>query len=173
MTVRRFRIAFISLVAVLFLGSANFGAQQTEPWVTPVFGFLSPGATGAELRTAHALLRKLAHLTEYAVLAVLWIRAVHSIARTSLRTASWAALLICVACAFVDEAHQSTLPNRTGSASDMVLDSIGALAPVMLAGYQRSARSRNGAQGGGLIGPRRIGSSTQGIRDSRGGHQRR
>jgi VanZ family protein len=81
----------------------------------------------------HMVLRKLGHLTEYAVLARTWL---HGMLlwrpATTVRTAAWAALLICVACAFVDEAHQSMLLTRTGSVADAVLDSLGAVLMLML-----------------------------------------
>ena len=50
----------------------------------------------------------------------------------TVRTAAWAALLICAACAFADEAHQSMLPTRTGSVADALLDCLGALLMLLL-----------------------------------------
>jgi VanZ family protein len=117
---------------VLFLGSAYFGAQQSQGWVLPLLKRLAPHATTGELNAVHVLLRKLSHMGEYAVLALLWLRGFLAARRVSLRRAAWAALLVCIACAFVDEAHQSMLPSRTGSALDVVLDSLGALLMLML-----------------------------------------
>jgi VanZ family protein len=130
--VRRFVPALGWLTLVLCLGSAAFGAQQTQRWVVPVLRALAPSATNADLRAAHAVTRKLAHVTEYSVLALLWLRAVRAGGRGSLRTASWIALLVCVTCAFVDEGHQATLLTRTGSAADAVLDSVAALTALMI-----------------------------------------
>jgi len=112
---------------VLTLGSAYFGARETQPWVVPVLRALAPWASRADLRLGHAIVRKLAHATEYGLLALLWLRAMRASGRASVRTAAWGALLICIACAFADEAHQSTLLNRSGSAADLVLDSVAAL----------------------------------------------
>lgn len=128
---RRFALALGWLTLVLFLGSAWFGAQQTQRWVVPVLGALAPTASRADLQTAHAVTRKLAHVTEYAVLALLWMRAARA-RRAGLRTASWIALAVCVLCAFVDEAHQSMLLTRTGSAADAVLDSLAALTALVI-----------------------------------------
>jgi VanZ family protein len=130
--VRRFLPALGWLTLVLFLGSAWFGAQQTQRWVVPVLRALAPSATSADLQAAHAVTRKVAHVTEYSVLALLWLHAVRAGGRGSLRTASWIALLVCVGCAFVDEAHQSMLLTRTGSAADAVLDSLAALTALMI-----------------------------------------
>jgi VanZ family protein len=78
------------------------------------------------------VLRKLGHLTEYAILARAWMHGVLAWRATSVRTAAWGALLVCIACAFVDEAHQSMLLTRTGSVADALLDCLGALMMLML-----------------------------------------
>ena len=122
---RPFRAPLLWLSLVLFLGSSYFGTQQSQPLILPVLKLVAPHATAAQLNSVHALLRKLGHLGEYAVLALLWLRGFLATRRVSLRTAAWAALLVCVACAFVDEAHQSMLPSRTGSALDVDRITIG------------------------------------------------
>jgi VanZ family protein len=79
------------------------------------------------------VLRKLAHVLEYAVLALLWYRALHKVGGRTPRTASWVALSICLVCSFADEAHQSMLPSRHGSARDFVIDAFGATAMLTIA----------------------------------------
>ncbi|MGH7302376.1 MAG: VanZ family protein, partial [Candidatus Rokuibacteriota bacterium] len=128
MTQPRFAVASLWLLLVLFLGSAYFATQETGPFVLPVLRVLMPGVPLAELQAVHLVLRKLSHVAEYAVLALLWFTAIHRVGRRTPRTASWIALGICLACAFADEAHQSTLPERTGSARDFVIDALGATA---------------------------------------------
>lgn len=130
--IRAFRVPLLWLGIVLFLGSSQFGAQQTAPWLIPLFKKLAPWAGARELDGLHMVLRKLAHLTQYAILARTWLVGVLAWWRPTLRTASWIALLVCMACAFADEAHQSMLLTRTGSAGDVVLDSLGALLMLML-----------------------------------------
>jgi VanZ family protein len=131
MILKAFRLPLLWLCVVLFLGSGYFGAQQTWAWILPVLKSFAPWATTAELRGAHSLLRKLGHLTEYGVLAAFWLRAFLVGRQLTVRGASWAALLVCVGCAFVDEAHQSMLLTRTGQPADVILDSLGALAAVI------------------------------------------
>src|SRR5262249_29821626 len=87
-----------------------------------------PEAPAGQLQAVHMALRKVAHLTEYAVLAQLWFRAILGVGGRTPRAASWAALSICLVCAFADEAHQSTLPTRQGTARDSILDPCGATA---------------------------------------------
>ena len=144
---RIFVIPVLWLLVVLFLGSAHFGAQQTWALALPFLKPLAPWATTAELRAMHMLLRKLAHLSEYAVLALLWLRALRVGRHLSMRTACWAALLLCVSVAFVDEAHQATLQTRTGSAFDLLLDTLGALMVLMIARMLHELRGRARAAG--------------------------
>ena len=129
---RALRVPLLWLAIVLFLGSSRFGALQTGPWVIPALGALVPWATPRDLQALHVVLRKLGHLTEYAILARAWLDGVLAWRATSVRTAAWTALLVCIACAFADEAHQAMLLSRTGSVGDAVLDSLGALLMLML-----------------------------------------
>ena len=84
----RFAIASCWLVLVLFLGSAYFAAHETGRYVLPFLKFLMPGVPASELQAVHMVLRKLAHVLEYAVLALLWYRALHKVGGRSPRTAA-------------------------------------------------------------------------------------
>jgi VanZ family protein len=139
-----FVLASVWLVLVLFLGSAYFAAQETARFVLPVLNLLMPAAPSAQLHGVHLVLRKLAHLAEYAVLAVLWFKALHRAGGRTPRAAAWMALSICLACAFADETHQSTLPSRQGSARDFVIDAFGATAMLTLVRSRRTAGDRQG-----------------------------
>lgn len=143
----RFVLALLWLVLVLFLGSAYFAAQETGRFVLPVLKLLMPGAPFAQLHGVHLVLRKLAHLAEYAVLALLWFKAVHRAAGRTPRVAAWMALSICLVCAFADEVHQSTLPSRQGSARDFLIDAFGATAMLTLARSRQTAGDRQGRLG--------------------------
>jgi VanZ family protein len=135
----QFAVASLWLALVLFLGSAYFAAQETARFVVPLLRWLMPGAPVGQLQAAHMVLRKVAHLTEYAVLGLLWFRAILRVGGWRPRTASWAALSICLVCAFADEAHQSTLPTRHGSARDFLIDAFGATATLTIARGRQSA----------------------------------
>ena len=129
---RPFRPAVLWLVLVLVLGSAYFGPKQTQHHVVPALHAVAPWMSPSSTHAAHAVLRKLSHLTEYAVLAFLWARAFRSASRLGLKAALGAALAVCVACAAVDEIHQTQAPGRHGSVSDVALDSLGALAMLLV-----------------------------------------
>ena len=76
----------------------------------------------------HTIIRKLGHLTEYAILAALFWRALrgaHWRSKMSLLfAAAWGA---CAIFAATDEFHQSFVPSRTASANDVMIDVCGAL----------------------------------------------
>jgi VanZ family protein len=70
------------------------------------------------------ILRKLAHLTVYAVLTVLLFRAfrLHAARPTH---AWWLAMLVAALYACSDEWHQTVVPGREGTGRDVVIDSMG------------------------------------------------
>ncbi len=126
---------------ILWLSSAQFSAAETGGILLPLFGWLLPGIRPDDLDSLHGLARKGAHVTVYAVLAVLWFRALRRETTLGIRAVSVAVLAIAVGWALVDEAHQSRLPARTGSPWDVLLDAAGALAAlvVLRTGWRRAA----------------------------------
>ena len=129
---RGFRLAILWLAVVLLLGTAHFGPQQTQRHLAPMLRVGAAWMPWVGVQTMHAALRKLSHFTEYALLALFWLRALRAHRRLGLRAAFWVTLAVCVSCAIVDEVHQSQVPGRHGSAGDVVLDSLGALAMLLI-----------------------------------------
>ncbi|HXD97844.1 MAG TPA: VanZ family protein [Candidatus Acidoferrum sp.] len=120
------------MAVVLAMSSSEMSAENTGSILRPLLAWLLPWLRPPHVDLIHALVRKTAHLTEYGILAVLWRRAFvrTEVGRPALAGAlAWA---VSVVCAIVDETHQSMLPSRTGTASDVVLDSIGALTAILL-----------------------------------------
>lgn len=79
----------------------------------------------------HALVRKLAHVTEYFLLAVsvalpLYVYRLRGFALVL------AAGLFCVGFAGLDEYHQTMVPGRSGALRDVAIDSIGIFAGIYL-----------------------------------------
>jgi VanZ family protein len=127
---------------VLALSSAQFSADNTGSVLHPLLAWLLPWLTSPRLARLHDVVRKAAHLTEYALLAALWLRAFARSA-VSPSTAAWLALAVSVACAVVDETHQAFVPTRTGRAGDVLIDTVGALAAILPArlGFWRAAEA--------------------------------
>ena len=114
-------------VIVWFSGGA-FSAENTGSVLRPLVRWLLPGASDAQIAALHALIRKSAHVTEYAVLAALWFVALTRERGLSRPRAAWLAFLVAVGWACLDELHQATEPSRTASAMDVAIDATGALA---------------------------------------------
>ena len=93
-------------------------------WAALIFGLSSVPDLGTGLGGWDLVLRKLAHATEYAILAALLVRA--------LGRPGWAALAG-LAYAISDEIHQSFVEGREGSPLDVGIDTVGVLVGVMLA----------------------------------------
>jgi VanZ family protein len=93
-------------------------------WAALIFGLSSVADLSSGLGGWDLLLRKLAHAAEYAILGALLVRA--------LQRPYWA-LVLGVAYAISDEIHQTFVPGRQGSPIDVLIDSAGVLAGVVLA----------------------------------------
>jgi VanZ family protein len=92
-------------------------------WAAVIFTFSSVPSLNSGLGTWDTILRKGAHLTEYAILGALLLRAVgHAVP----------AFLIAVAYATSDELHQHFVRGRHASPVDVLIDSIGIAAGILV-----------------------------------------
>ena len=130
--------AWIAVVQIFASGS--FSASETSRFIGPLLRWLFPDAHGESIATAHFVIRKAGHLIEYAILALLALRAFDS---SFDRPRAWlaaASLALALAVAVVDESRQAAAENRTGALSDVALDFTGAAAALALAGAARRFR---------------------------------
>lgn len=133
---------------VLFASSSNFSASNTSRIIRPLLLWLFPDISEASLAYVHFLVRKAAHLSEYALLALLAARAFRTSHGEKLRRLWWLVAFALVACvALVDEYHQSFLPSRTGTIYDSLLDMTGGAAALAGAALWLARRHR-GKRGG-------------------------
>lgn len=114
------------MALILWLSGASFSAEATGAVLTPVLHRLMPWASAALVATIHGGLRKLAHLTLYAVLALLWYRAFAKGRGLPAAKAVALAFAIAAAWAGVDESRQAATPSRSGSVVDVAIDWAGA-----------------------------------------------
>ena len=121
------------MAVIVGLSTDAGSSEHTESWLLPLFRILAPWATPAQLEALHWLARRLAHLSEYAILAALWLRAFVRGRNLSPRTAGLLALTISVAWAILDELHQSFVPSRSASLADVLVDTAGALIALTVA----------------------------------------
>lgn len=103
---------------------------RLDLWVPPIalmgliFFLSAQPDLSSGLGTWDLVLRKIAHATVYALLFLLWWRALKALGRDG--HAVVAAALITVAYAISDEWHQSFVEGRHGSPLDVVIDTAGA-----------------------------------------------
>ena len=132
------RIAWAWLWVALCVGviwgfsGETFSAGGTSRILTPLLRWIYPEIDYQQLRSAHFFVRKCAHLTEYAVLALLAARALRITLDLSLLRIALLTLLLVLAVSGVDEARQAVLPTRTGSFADVALDFVGGAVGVAL-----------------------------------------
>jgi len=116
------------MVVIFFLSTDSFSAEHTSRIIEPILRWLRPGISQEGINRVHFLIRKSAHLSEYAILAVLLCRAVEQSRKDS---GYWKSVLIALAVATLyaasDEFHQSFVPSRTASIRDVMIDSCGAM----------------------------------------------
>jgi VanZ family protein len=137
---------------ILFASSASFSASNTSRIIRPLLLWLFPAISDASIERVHFLVRKTAHFTEYALLALLAARAFLTSSRLKLKHLWWLVAFALVACvALADEYHQSFVPSRTGTIYDSFLDMTGgatALACRALWLALSLRKSGNAAHGG-------------------------
>lgn len=117
---------------IFFASTVNFSASNTSRLIRPLLVWLFPGISEENLNFAHFIIRKLGHLTEYAILALLAARAFKTSSQEILRR-RWflLALLLVALYAFSDEFHQLFVPSRTGSIYDSFIDIAGGLLALL------------------------------------------
>jgi VanZ family protein len=107
-----------------------FSGEHTGGVLLPILHALLPRATPEQLLALHTLIRKGAHLFEYAVLGGL-----RALRGEGLRGAALlaAAVAIGIAYAALDEFHQVFVPSRTASPEDVAVDAAGVVVGAVLA----------------------------------------
>src|SRR3954469_3828583 len=101
-------------------------------WAAVIFTFSSIPSLSSGLGTWDTVLRKGAHVTEYAILGLLLFRAVGR---------EVPAFLVGVAYAITDEVHQYFVQGRHASPIDVAIDSAGILLGIVLLARVESRRA--------------------------------
>jgi len=116
-------------VAVIVIESTEtFGADRTTGPLRRLFEALFGRFADDSWNIVHHLVRKTGHFVGYGVIGLAWLRAWWmSLPRSHFFLDAFLALLGTGLIASADEWHQSTLPNRTGTPWDALLDCCGAI----------------------------------------------
>ena len=119
------------------MASTQLGAEQvTLHALIRLLKLLTPDQASAlsadSIGKTNFLIRKCAHITEYAILALLTARA----AQFGQERLKWQAVLsgitMCIVYSSLDEFHQSFVPGRTSTIHDVFIDTAGAIFALML-----------------------------------------
>jgi VanZ family protein len=116
---------------IFFLSSPEGAANQTSRIIGPILHFFYPDISPGLEDQIHAVVRKSAHFTEYAILALIAARAFASSAVVRQKRHLLALILIAVI-ASLDEFNQSFEPSRTSSFWDVLLDIFGGLVMTLV-----------------------------------------
>jgi|SRR5437868_3164571 len=133
----RFLTRYLPLVvwlAVISVASSDsFSAANTSRIIEPLILWLFPNTSPETLAVVHFITRKIAHLTEYAILGFLAARAFRTPETTAIRD-HWflMSVALIVVYALFDEYHQSFVPSRTASIFDSLIDMAGGLTALLI-----------------------------------------
>ena len=141
----RWAPALLWFLVISGLSTEAFSAEETGALLLPLLQWLFPGMSGAGLDALHFALRKAGHVTEFAVLALLWYRGLAWGRSGWQGRAATVSALVAAGFAAVDEVHQAFTVSRTASIVDVGWDTLGAL--LGLGGLWLALRIR-GRRGG-------------------------
>jgi VanZ family protein len=134
----------IWMVVIYSASGDRKSVHHSSRIIEPIVRWLFPGISNAEVYNVVYYCRKTAHVTEYAILAILLWRAMPKPTPENPRPWPWKVAGLVLLAAFVyaasDEIHQAFVPNREGRPMDVVIDTGGAalgLAVVWLFGRWR------------------------------------
>ncbi len=145
-SVRRFLkywLPVMGWMVFIFVGSTDLlSAEHTSRFIGPFLRWFAPDISDAAVGSVQLVVRKCAHLTEYAILATLLVRAFRQSHARFGRIAIFSFLIAAVFAA-LDEFHQSFVASRTGSPWDVLIDCAGALAGVLIYwAFMRNRKSK-------------------------------
>ncbi len=122
----------LCILVIFFLSTDNGSMSNTGSIVRQILRFLLPDSPEENLAFYHIIIRKLAHFTEYAILAF-WASRAFLNSKKEILKSKWFlwAFIIVVSVALMDEFNQSFNSNRSGSISDVLLDCFGGLSSIL------------------------------------------
>ncbi|HMF56530.1 MAG TPA: VanZ family protein [Pyrinomonadaceae bacterium] len=123
---------------IFFASTGEFSAENTSLIIGPLLHWLFPNISDERVQLVHFIVRKLAHFSEYAVLALLAARAFINSSHDAINR-NWflISLLLIAVYALSDEFHQSFVATRTASIYDSMIDSSGGLVALLLLAWRR------------------------------------
>jgi VanZ family protein len=138
----KYWLPLVLWMIIIFGASTNLGSSQnTSRFLRPFVRWLKPDISEQSLEKIHYTVRKTAHLTEYAIFAMLLWRAMRSEPKfkgTTIGTEFTRVLLLSALFAASDEFHQSFSNAREARVADVLIDTGGAsLGAILFLGADR------------------------------------
>jgi len=125
----RYWLPVLAWMIFVFIGSTDvLSAEHTSRFIGPFLRWFAPDLSDSTVASIQLLVRKCAHLTEYAILAALMFRAL----RRHWAGAFWPAFFFSAIYAASDEFHQSFVASRTASPYDVMIDCVGVVIGLMI-----------------------------------------
>ncbi len=131
----------IAWIGLIFVGSTDLmSAEHTSRFIAPLLRWLVPDISAHAMASVQLVVRKAAHLTEYAILAALLLRAVAARERAIAHRDLAITIAIAAGCAAFDEYHQSFVPTRTAASGDVLIDTCGAILGAAISAWMSSRK---------------------------------
>jgi VanZ family protein len=129
----RYGPVILWMVFISIFSTAGFSSINTSRFIGPLLLWLFPNISETKLASIHLLIRKVGHVTEYAILAFLIRRAFVTSSKSFIQR-NWfeLGLLIIICYSLLDEFHQSFVPSRTASLYDSAIDIAGGLSVLLI-----------------------------------------
>lgn len=112
------------LFSIFFFSTDTFSSNETSRIIVPVLKFLFPSFSYDQIEFWHAVIRKLAHIAEYAILALLAYRC-FKYGQLDLTSARLRTITFVLMAALLDEWHQQFTAFRGSSIVDVGYDCLG------------------------------------------------
>lgn len=147
----KYWLPVIAWMFLIFLASGDLmSAEHTSRFIGPFLLWLNPDISVETIAKFQFCVRKAAHVTEYAILALLVSRAVFrettlKRARSTLFVGIWIACTVVATC---DEFRQSFVESRGASPWDVMIDSAGAIFGLLIYSRFAAKKSANSPQSG-------------------------
>ena len=146
----RYWLPVLIWMIVIFSASADTDSSgRTSRIIGPIVRWLFPDISDPAFDLVVLITRKWAHLVEYAILALLLWRAFRRPVKADPRPWNWPlagrVILLAALYAATDECHQIFVRSRYGAVLDVLIDTVGAAAGILLlwaVGRRRQRRSR-------------------------------
>ena len=119
------------ILAIYLFSTDTFSSGETSKIIVPILSFFFPHLAPQELNLWHGVIRKLAHITEYFILAVFTYRSLRH-EQTDLVQAKLMTIALVALAASFDELHQKFTAFRTPSPVDVAYDCFGAVCALWL-----------------------------------------